>query len=32
MYCLQYTKSDEPLTPPVIKLAVGDVKSDYQTV
>ena len=26
MYCLQYTKSDEPLTPPVIKLAAGDVK------
>ena len=26
MYCLQYTKSDEPLTPPVIKLAAEDVK------
>ena len=25
MYCLQYTKSDEPLTPPEIKLAAGDV-------
>ena len=26
MYCLQYTKSDELLTPPVIKLAAEDVK------
>ena len=26
VYCSQYTKSDEPLTPPVIKLAAGDVK------
>ena len=25
MYCLQYTREDEPLTPPVIKLAAGDV-------
>ena len=26
VYCLQYTKSDELLTPPVIKLAAEDVK------